>query len=97
MSHLLQELNKLRSKGKPRVKRDRIRKKNVEAGKQIPVEDLAIPSSSEAEEVWCEFNADPDTGFKPKWRKRNLPDYRPGKVKVYTPEEIEEYENERLP
>lgn len=31
----------------------------------------------------------------PKWRKKNHPDYRPGKVKVYTDKEIAQYMEER--
>lgn len=91
MSNLIQQFNKHRTK---RKLRDKLLE--IVASGDVPVQDLALPSSNEAQNVWCEFNTNEDTGVKPKWRKGCTPDYLPGKVRVYTPKEIEEYENERL-
>src|SRR5210317_560930 len=84
-------LNKHRTRGKPNAKLDEI----VYKPGTYPMEDLAIPEESDIVDAWREFQFNPDTNSKPKWRKRNLPDYKPGKVKVYTDEEIAQYMEER--
>lgn len=94
MSHVLDRLNKHRTKTTSRRKREEIVANNAEIGRETPIEDLALPGSNHAEMVWCEFNTNEETGVKPKWHKRKLPDYRPGPVKIYTKAEIKEYEDE---
>ena len=89
---ILDRFNRHRTRGKPDAK---LREISYESG-TYPVEDLAIPKESNPVATWREFNSNPDTGVKPKWRlKKNHPDYKPGKVKVYTDKEIAQYMEER--
>jgi len=88
---VLDRLNRHRTRDKPNAKQDEI----VYLPGDYPIEDLAIPNASEIVATWREFQFNPDTHVTPKWRKRNLPDYRPGPVKVYTDEEIAQYMKER--
>lgn len=93
MSHVLDKLNKHRTKTTSRRKREETVAINAEIGRETQLEDLALPPPNHAEMVWCEFNTNEETGVKPKWHKRMLPDYRPGPVKIYTKAEIKEYED----
>ena len=94
MSKIIQSLNKHRTKSKARVDEIDDARANVAKGR-TPNPTSRPPAQPKPKEVWTEFQHNPETGVKPKWRKRNLPDYKPGKVKVYTAEEIREYERER--
>ena len=88
---VLDKLNRHRTRDKPRAKVNEI----VYLPGTYATQDLAVPDENEIVQTWREFQFNPDTNSKPKWRKRNLPDYRPGPVKVYTDEEIAQYMKEK--
>lgn len=94
MSKIIRSLNKHRTKSKARVVEINEARANVRKGR-TPNPSSRPPNVPTSGDVWEEFQFNRETGVKSTWRKRNLPDYRPGKVKVYTAEEIEEYERER--
>ena len=89
-NRVLDRLNKHRTKAKPNAKPNEI----VYLPGTYPMQDLAIPNEDDIVSTWREFQFNPDTNNRPKWRKRNLPDYKPGPVKVYTDEEIAQYMEE---
>jgi hypothetical protein len=99
MSNPLDDLKKLRG-GVEKPQPDRVETDS------IPVQDLGgkVPTPSEVFEyfqVGDRSDKQPDGNEWPmhalptKWNKRKLPDYRPGKVKKYTKQEIEDYEKQR--
>lgn len=90
-NRVLDMLNKHRTRGKPNGKPNEI----IYDPGTYPTQDLALVEECNAVATWREFNTNPDTKAKPKWRKKNHPDYRPGKVKVYTKQEIAQYMKER--
>jgi hypothetical protein len=67
--------------------------------KRIPKQDLAIPEYTAAD-VWAAFQrkgrtTDDDECIIPSEALKDNPDYWPGPVKVYTKEEVAQYEEDR--
>ena len=103
-------LTKLRDymkKPKDAMTRKKEREKKVSLGLTPSETSRTQPSKETIEDIYDHFqkahydNTSDGTGVHhleykpPKWSKKKLPDYRPGPVKVYTKEEIAQYERER--